>query len=318
MARKSRGAVQAPVAPVVAPAPVKPAPIKYSGEMIRVPRGEREYKIPREVYDGKDPDLTVQDVIRLTDAAEADQGDGRVALDGVGQLLTLFDQMRAELNAERAARQEMESTVLALATAMEQLVTKVRMEASEELAQQLVELGATIANAGAVRADLDGSAERFRVERANTEQWFANETAALQQPVVELRGTVKSTTTLMAERSAALEDKLAADESREQRLDVRLQELEGKTDAWTNPITRPEMVEVVKGVVTQEMGAQLEPLMDQLVARKYVTTAPTTGSDGYRQESNANSAPVPFLTKQPGEGAMERAVNRALKKGGKG
>ena len=265
MARKSRGAVQAEQAKAPAPAAPEPAPVKYSGEMITITRNERKYRIPVEIYEERDPDLTVQDVIRLTDAAEADKGDGRVALDGVGMLLTAFDQLRAELNTERTARRELEQLVLAMAKEREAEEREIESARSQEMDQQLAEIGTAIANAGAVRADLDGSAERLKVERANTEQWFASETAALQQPVLDLRGTVKSSTALMGERSAAIEDKLAAGESRQQRLDVQLQELGGQVDVIGNPPSRAEIRDMVTSIVTSEVNTQAPTLVNQAI-----------------------------------------------------
>ena len=64
-----------------------------------------------------------------------------------------------------------------------------------------------------------------------------------------------------------------------------------------------------------DASSQLEGAMEGLIERKYVTTAPTTGTDGY--EPKIDSSAKPFLAPQVGENATERAVNRALKKGGK-
>ena len=58
---------------------------------------------------------------------------------------------------------------------------------------------------------------------------------------------------------------------------------------------------------------QLEGAMEQLIARKYVTTAATVGSDGY--DDKRDDSAKPFLAEQQGDNATERAVNRALKKG---
>ena len=56
--------------------------------------------------------------------------------------------------------------------------------------------------------------------------------------------------------------------------------------------------------------------MEELIARKYVTTAPTTGLDGY--DPKRDDSAKPFLTEQVGDDATARAVNRALKKGRRG
>ena len=60
-------------------------------------------------------------------------------------------------------------------------------------------------------------------------------------------------------------------------------------------------------------SGQLEGAMEGLIARKYVVTAPTTGTDGYDQK--VDSSAKPFLAQQEGDDATARAVSRALKKG---
>lgn len=61
-----------------------------------------------------------------------------------------------------------------------------------------------------------------------------------------------------------------------------------------------------------EASGQLEAAMEGLIERKSVTTA---GSDRYHPK--IDSSAKPFLARQVGDNVTERAVNRALKKGGK-
>ena len=58
---------------------------------------------------------------------------------------------------------------------------------------------------------------------------------------------------------------------------------------------------------------QLEGAMEGLIERKYVTTAPTTGTDGINPK--IDSTAKPFLAKQEVDDPTARAVSRALKKG---
>ena len=145
MARQPRGAIQAPPAPAPTSKP-EPAPVQLSGEMITVPKGGREYRIPVEVYEGQVSDMTTQDVITITDNAERNEGNGAVALKGVSQLLDEVSILRAELSAERRARQDQDRLIAALSRTLEGINTKVQVDASEQLATQLVELGAAIAD----------------------------------------------------------------------------------------------------------------------------------------------------------------------------
>ena len=211
MARQPRGAVQAPTRPAPAKtAPTKAAAPKLSGQMITVPRGDREYRIPAEVYEGQDPDLTTEDVITLTDAAERDQGDGAVALSGVAQLLTSHEQLRADLNAERRARKELERTVLALAAALETQDRTIEVKRSEALAQQQSELAGSIANAGAVRVDLDNAAERLRREAENAEARIASAANQAAAPAEAARGSAKAAVVLVNEAAGAIDSKIAS------------------------------------------------------------------------------------------------------------
>ena len=79
-----------------------------------------------------------------------------------------------------------------------------------------------------------------------------------------LTGSAKSTTFLMEQRGNAVESQVAAMEPRVQKLDVSIQELEGKTDAWTDPITRAEVNTMATAAVAEQWQSQLPALVNSV------------------------------------------------------
>ena len=77
-----------------------------------------------------------------------------------------------------------------------------------------------------------------------------------------LSGSVTSTTFLMEQRGNAVEAQLVAGETRQQKLEVSLANLEGQTDAWTDPITRAEVNTMATDAVSSQWRAQLSGLVD--------------------------------------------------------
>ena len=260
MARQPRGAVQEKKSePAVVAAP---APVRLSGEMITVPRGDREYRIPVEIYEGQDPNLTIEDVIALTDAAEVDKGDGRIALDGVGMLLTAFDQLRSELGVERRARKKLEQLVLAIAKEREEEEREIESGRSQELDQQLAEIGTAIANAGAVRVDLDNSADRMRREAENAEARIASAADQAAAPAEAARGSANAAVTLVNEAAGAIDDKIVEQHAKVSALEQRQEEVATGVEANRRTL-KAATGGMLPTEVTAEVKAQLPALLDQ-------------------------------------------------------
>jgi len=59
-------------------------------------------------------------------------------------------------------------------------------------------------------------------------------------------------------------------EPRVQKLDVSIQELKGKTDAWTDPITRAEVNTMATEAVAEQWTAQLPALVDAVAEEMQV------------------------------------------------
>lgn len=131
----------------------------------------------------------------------------------------------------------------------------------------MISTAPTNAHAGAVRVDLDNSADRLSRERENTEQWFENETAALQQPVLELRGSLKSSQEIYRESINATQADAAEVKQQLTTTQRDMDKLSGRVEVIGNPITRPEMLAIVTTEVTAQVNEQAPTLVDEAVTR---------------------------------------------------
>ena len=277
-------------------------------ERIKLPDGT---EVPKSYYDLDSNDQ--KRLVELIKQQEKKKADDSVAIEAVNKLLDL-----READSKKIRRLEsMVGSFLPILESMQRQIdginTSIEIKKSEELVDQQVEISQQTTNLQAIGAkeqiDHDRRVSEAQAQAVDHQQRIT----AAEEPVARLEGRVKATMELAQERGNAVVDQVAGVESRVSKVDVRLQEVEGRVDVLGNPITRPEVVGVVTEVVSKEMTDQLEPALEALIERRYVLLSPTTGSDGYRQESNANTAPIPFLAKQPEGGGMEREVKRALK-----
>ena len=143
--------------------------------------------------------------------------------------------------------------------------------------------------------------------------------AAIEQPIAELEGRVRSTTLLMGERGNAVVSQLASIEGRVAKAEVNQTEIDNGIKVNRDTLlaaTGDDLKSVVDMNVKQAFDDRLDSAMDDLIQRKYVLLAPTNGTDGY--DPKRDDSAKPFLTEQVGDNATERAVNRALKKAGRG
>ena len=80
-------------------------------------------------------------------------------------------------------------------------------------------------------------------------------------------------------------------------------------------VTGTDFASQIDLAVKASFDARLEPAMEELVAAKYVTTAPTTGTGGINAKLE-NGTDKAFLTRQLDDDTTARAVEQALRKGG--
>ncbi|QNI56288.1 hypothetical protein SynBIOSE41_03819 [Synechococcus sp. BIOS-E4-1] len=184
-------------------------------------------------------------------------------------LATVANGVLDALELERKARKVLEGQVATLLTLveaqqrrMDQMDLQVQADKSTALLEQEAAIGQQVTNFSAIRAEAGQEAEQHQREREQAAADHRDQLEAQATAIDALSGSVKSTTLLMQERGNAVESQVAAMEPRVQKLDVSIQELEGKTDAWTDPITRAEVNTMAIEAVAEQWRAQLPALVD--------------------------------------------------------
>ena len=131
--------------------------------------------------------------------------------------------------------------------------------------EQQAGIGQDIANISAIRAEAAGEMAEFNRQReaAAVENRAALEATATA--VEALRGSVQSAGTIYQEGIVANQNQLAAVDAGVRQLGVQLQELEGKTDAWTDPITRSEVTAMATDAVAQQWRDQVPAIVDAVL-----------------------------------------------------
>ncbi|ABB35467.1 hypothetical protein [Synechococcus sp. CC9605] len=103
----------------------------------------------------------------------------------------------------------------------------------------------------------------------------------------------------MGERSNAVVDQLALMESRLAKAQVSQKEIDDgirRNRTTLETFTGYDLGSAIDSSVKRSFDDQLEPAMEGLIERKYVTTALTTGTDGY--DPKVDSSAKPFLAEQ--------------------
>ena len=225
---------------------------KVDLERIKLPNG---VEVPKSYYDLAPEDQ--KRLVELIQQQEQKEADDNLALGAVNQLLDL----RAADSKRIKKLESMVGSFLPIIEAMQRQIdginTSIEVKKSDELTQQQVEIAQQTTNIQAIGAkeqiDHDRRMGEAQAQAADHQQRIT----AAEEPVARLEGRVKSTMELAQEKGNATVDYVAGVESRVSKVDVRLQEVEGRVDVLGKPITRPEMVEVVKEIVSQEMPAQM-------------------------------------------------------------
>lgn len=278
-------------------------------------RGTRR-RIPTRVYD-----LPADQQQRFFDSleeADQQQKDDNLALQSVNQMLDLRDKDSARVKALESQVGSLLSIVEALQRRIDAKDNQLELAKSDALVDAESQLAQTIVNAGAVKAQLETAIANSASEAEQQQADHRRRLEATERVVSDQEGRLKSSTQLMVERGNAVVDQLAAAESKQAQLAVQQTEI---SDGITNnrdtlkAFTGYELDSTIDSRVKRSFDNQLEPAMEQLIARKYVVTGTTTGSDGYADKRDDSAKP--FLAEQQGDNATERAVNRALKRKGR-
>ena len=240
-----------------APPPQPSAPPKPSGRFIQGVDGQR---YPEEFFDLSPADKKrFKELMAERQQQTADEKTVATVTNGVLDAL----------DSERKARKVLEGQVATLLTLveaqqrrMDQMDLQVQADKSTALLEQEAAIAQQVTNLSAIRAEAGQEAAQHQQEREQAAADHRDQLEAQATAIAALSGSAKSTTLLMQERGNAVESQVAAMEPRVQKLDVSIQELEGKTDAWTDPITRAEVNTMATDAVAEQWRAQLPALVD--------------------------------------------------------
>jgi hypothetical protein len=273
----------------------KTSSVALSGKKIQLPSGE---SVPIEFYDWvKNQQETFLEVKAVVRQEAADESLALQYSKGLGDELAAVATRLMALERDSADK----DVVIAKSDAL--------VEAESQAARTVVAMASTTSDGNALIRRIDRAKEDFN---RDMEARFAEG----KEQASALVGTVKANAEVIGERSNIAITAIANSELRQQRLDVQQQEnsdgIKSNRDTL-RAFTGYDLEAAIDGKVSQSFDNQLQPAMEELIARKYVTTAPTTGLDGY--DPKRDDSAKPFLTEQVGDDATARAVNRALKKG---
>ena len=309
---------------VAAPSSAPSAPKKPSGEFIQRPDGT---KVPREYYD-----LPPEQKARFDQLLKAEESEA------AGESLALqYSKSVGDQQANAAKRitdleRLVESLVgenMVLRRRQDNIDLSLEVTKSEALVEAESQLAQTIVNAGTVKSQLDSStansAREMEIQQADHRARFE----ASERVLGDMEGRLKSTGTLYQERGNAVVSQLASIEGRVAKTEVTQVELEGRTDALGTPITRDEMRAMVTSTVAAEFPAQLPGMVSKELAVQKATGELGEGIEidrGYLSQSleNSDERSKRFeISEQQIEESKftnptERAIKRALKKGGRG
>ena len=299
-------------------------PQKPSGEFIQRPDGS---KVPVEYYD-----LDAESKARFDALLKEEENNaaGESQFDRVS--LALLDQQASQSRRITQLERLVESLVgenMTLRRRQDGIDTSVETTKSAALVEQESAIAQQVTNLAAVKAEAESSATSIRRETEIQIADHQNRMAAIERPIAELEGRVRSTTLLMGERGNAVVDQLAAMEGQQSRLGVQITELEGRSDAIGNPITRDEMREMVTGTVAAEFPLQLPAMVSKELAVQKATGELGEGIEldrGYLAQSLENSderskrfeVSQQQIAEAKFTNPTEAAIARALKKGGRG
>ena len=287
-------------------------------QFVQVTARGKQYRVP----DPQWYSLSQEQQTRYLDAVDGDgqsKRDESVALQSVNQLLVLRDRDSAKAAKREAALLEVIAGLTARVDALEQAERTHEIKASKELAEQQARLSEAVIAASGVEASLRNQTAASQVEHDRQRDEHRARLEATERVVGDQEGRLKASGQLYQERGNALEDKAATVEQRLAKAEVQQVELNDGITAnrqTLRAVTGTDFASQIDLAVKQSFDARLEPAMEELVAAKYVTTAPTVGTGGINAKLD-NGTDKAFLTRQLSDDATARAVEQALRKGGK-
>ena len=260
-----------------------PAPqLKAPTTSVRTVKLQDGTVVPEQYYDLDAADQ--KRMVELIKQREVKKADDNAALTAVNTLLDF----RSQDNARVRALEGQLSTLLGVVEAQQRqisgLSTQIEVGKSDALLEQQAGIGQDIANISAIRAEAAAEMAEYNRQR---EAAAAENRAALEATataVEALRGSVSSASTIYQEGIVANQNQLAAVDAGVRKVSVQLQELEGKTDAWTDPITRGEVTAMATDLVAQQWRDQVPAIVDAVLVE--LADQFPTGLGGQRVDSS--------------------------------
>ena len=285
---------------------------KPSGRFIDTPEG----RVPEEFY-SLTPEQQKQ--FRALVKEEENNAAGESQFDRVS--LALLDQQAAQAKRIRSLESQLADAldaVYVVQRRMDNIGTSVETTKSAALVEQESAIAQQVTNLAAVKAEAESAAATIRRETEIQRLDHDARIAALEVPVAEMEGRLKSAGFLCQERGNAVVDQLASIEGRVAKAEVTQTEIDNGIKVNRDTLraaTGDDLKSVVDMTVKDAFDDRLDGAMDDLIQRKYVLLSGTNGTDGYNGKRNERDEA--FLAQQVGDNATERAVNRALKKAGR-
>jgi len=297
-----------------AKAPSKPAQVPAaSQEMVLLPEG---VSVPMSYYDLK-PDEQKR-MVELLKQKEATKAEESAAIAMIKQLVDLRDRDQARWSKERSELLEDVAALTARVAAVEEQDRKLEVQKSQELLEQQASFGEAVVAAAAVETSLRNQTAASQVELDQQRDEHRDRLAATEKIMGDHEKRLRTSAVLFGERSAAVETQVASLEQNVAKAEVDQANIDNdikRNKQTLSAVSGIDLQNEIDASVKKSFDAQLEPSMTELVQRKYVLLAPTSGTDG-EQSRDDLTPPIakPFLTEQVGDDATERAVGRALKR----
>ena len=297
---------------------------KPSGEFIQRPDGSR---VPKEYFDlPREQQVNFDALLKEEESGAANESLALQYSKSVG------DQQEAQAQRITALESQLADAldaVYVVQRRMDNIDTSVEVGKSDLLIEAQSDIAQQVTNLAAVKAEAESSATSIRreteIQRLDHEQRLA----AMEQPMAELEGRLKSSGTLYQEGIIANQNQLADVSAGVESIKVQLTELKGQTNAIGDPITRDELRGLVTSTVASEFPLQLPAMVSKELAIQKRTGELGEGIEidrGYLAQSLENSderskrfeVSEQQIAEAQFTNPTERAVKRALKKRGRG
>ena len=318
--QRALGGGSTPAARGGGPAVASPPAVRpEQQQFVQVTARGKQYRVP----DPQWYSLSQEQRDRYLDAVDGDgesKRDESVALQSINSLLDLIDANKAKAAKREAALLQVIAGLTARVDALEQSERTHEIKASKELAEQQARLSEAVIAASGVEASLRNQTATSQVEHDRQRDEHRARLEATERVVGDQEGRLKASGQLYQERGNALEDKAATVEQRLAKAEVQQVEISDGITAnrqTLRAVTGTDFASEIDLAVKASFDARLAPAVEGLIERKYTVTAPTTGTGGINAKLDNGTAKA-FLTRQLSDDTTAaRAVEQALRRGGK-